>query len=428
MHLLELLGPSRVYPRNSPQASEARAREPLLRGVGPTSVAIEVTPPQAMPTDLVDSESKFVGLVMQLLASDSASQRAGRISPRMLPGQDDLEDLLFSRSADVWLFRDGEGISIERQDVGRGLMAGGTVQVESSEFLSRPIGNLCGLVRCGIGGSPARANLYAQLAGAPGSREHYDSSHVLILQVSGQKLWRVSTSGRDAAELPTWLERTGQEDFELGHPRAEAEVLLEPGDLLWIRRGDLHFAKPVGTGLVTQLSFMLFVPTIGDYLHWLLQLAATDTAGGSARVTLPVWEPAEAASLAARAALELADQAGSTDRLAEFLAYMVTEHPSGGAVGPWRLARPLQVDDEVARSSVPARVAQGSVWFPAGCARVPPEHVRAVSMILALPYSEPVVFADLLRDCTAYCTPEVGQQLVEDLVVLGLFEVLCEEV
>ncbi|MEH6416269.1 cupin domain-containing protein [Pseudomonas sp. CGJS7] len=85
---------------------------------------------------------------------------------------------------------------------------------------------------------PCRANAYITPPSSRGFNLHYDTHDVLILQVSGSKLWRVHDSPlalphEEQSFRPEWAQRS----------RLLAEINLEPGDVLYLPRGYIHGAS-----------------------------------------------------------------------------------------------------------------------------------------------------------------------------------------
>ena len=123
------------------------------------------------------------------------------------------------------------------------------------------------------------ANLYLTPRSAQGFRPHVDSHDVLILQIHGEKSWRVGAT--PARQLPT---------AEIANEPIEAileadDYVLTPGDALYIPRGYAHEA-------ITQLSSSLHL-TVGihpftwaDLLSEALRIVAAEDA--SLRRALPV--------------------------------------------------------------------------------------------------------------------------------------------
>jgi hypothetical protein len=86
-------------------------------------------------------------------------------------------------------------------------------------------------------GHPAQANAYFTPGEAQGLPVHHDTHDVFSLQVAGEKRWLVY---EPALELPLKQQRYKP---ELGRPGPAAhDVLLRPGDTLYLPRGWLHEA------------------------------------------------------------------------------------------------------------------------------------------------------------------------------------------
>ena len=91
---------------------------------------------------------------------------------------------------------------------------------------------------CGAG-----CNVYWTPKGTQGFAPHYDDVDVFILQVEGEKHWTLHSPLSEAEALP----RHSSADFaqsQLGDPLAE--VVLRPGDMLYLPRGTVHQAKSHG--------------------------------------------------------------------------------------------------------------------------------------------------------------------------------------
>ena len=130
---------------------------------------------------------------------------------------------------------------------------------------------------------PLQVNAYLTPAGNKGFATHYDTHDVFVLQVDGTKRWRIHEP-----VLPQPLERQawGGRADEVGAVAdgpATLDVVLAPGDALYLPRGWLHSAQAQGERSL-HLTFGVRALTRYAVVEELLQLAAEDQ---RLRATLP---------------------------------------------------------------------------------------------------------------------------------------------
>lgn len=192
--------------------------------------------------------------------------------------------------------------------------AGASLVVSQFHEIHPPLARFCrGLEKAFLHG--VQANIYLTPPGAQGFRVHFDTHDVLVLQVSGRKAWRIWDAIPYAA--PTrhtpWRNNVATE----GEPH---ELIMTPGDALYIPRGVMHEAMVQEGGdpsLHITLGFM--EPGLGEMLRAILnELEAEEPA---LRAAVPTWrlaEPDGIAALQARLAPALAAlaQPGVADRIA----------------------------------------------------------------------------------------------------------------
>lgn len=142
-------------------------------------------------------------------------------------------------------------------------------------------------------GHPVQANAYFTPRSAQGLAVHHDTHDVLVLQIAGEKHWRVY---EPALELPL---RDQSYSKELGGPDEPVEdLILAPGDTMYLPRGWLHDALTtdseslhltVGVKVYTwldavkaaveecseELDFRRSVPEEGEMQADLVELLAT---------------------------------------------------------------------------------------------------------------------------------------------------------
>jgi hypothetical protein len=174
------------------------------------------------------------------------------------------------------------------------LREGATLIVDAVNELSPPLAALCSGLATEFAAS-CQANLYACWGKTQGFDVHWDDHEVFVLQLEGRKAWSLygatetaptRRGGAVPAERPT---------------RAREELVLEPGDVLYLPRGYWHAAVGLGEPSL-HLTIGLTRKTGADLLHWLADEAM---ASALVRADLP-FEAGEAA-LAARIGELLAD-------------------------------------------------------------------------------------------------------------------------
>ncbi|MET0495772.1 MAG: cupin domain-containing protein [Actinoplanes sp.] len=130
---------------------------------------------------------------------------------------------------------------------------------------------------------PLQVNAYLTPAGNQGFATHYDTHDVFVLQVDGTKRWRIHEPVLpDPLERQTWGGRADEVGATADGPAA-LDVVLEPGDALYLPRGWLHSAAAQGSRSL-HLTFGVRALTRYALVEELLQLAAEDE---RLRATLP---------------------------------------------------------------------------------------------------------------------------------------------
>jgi ribosomal protein L16 Arg81 hydroxylase len=113
---------------------------------------------------------------------------------------------------------------------------GQTVIITAMQHRWSPVAALCRRLE-EFFSCPVHTNMYLTPPGAQGFDAHFDTHEVFALQIEGVKLWRFYGSAR---QLPLAEERGTLRREQL--PPPTLEVLLRPGDLLYMPRGHVHEA------------------------------------------------------------------------------------------------------------------------------------------------------------------------------------------
>jgi hypothetical protein len=114
--------------------------------------------------------------------------------------------------------------------------SGATVVLQALHNTHPPLAAFCRLLEAELE-QPVQANAYFTPRGSQGLPVHHDTHDVFCLQVAGSKRWLVY---EPAIELPLRNQRYRPELGEPGEP--VLDLVLEPGDMLYMPRGWLHQA------------------------------------------------------------------------------------------------------------------------------------------------------------------------------------------
>ena len=175
-------------------------------------------------------------------------------------------------------------------------------------------------------GHPVQVNAYITPPQNRGFDDHYDVHDVLVVQVAGEKHWRVRPPVLQAPlRTQPWTDRR-DDVSRAATADPVVDAVLRPGDCLYLPRGWLHSADALG-GVSTHLTFGIHPWTVRHLLDDLLRAAGTHLDDDPAvRASLPlgvdVLDPTTAQRYreAVRGALESALDAVSDDDLADLLA------------------------------------------------------------------------------------------------------------
>jgi ribosomal protein L16 Arg81 hydroxylase len=149
------------------------------------------------------------------------------------------------------------------------LRQGATLIIDAVNEISGPLRRLCASLAAEFTCS-SQANLYACWGTTKGFDVHWDDHDVFVIQLEGRKRWALYGPTRAA---PTHMDLHA----EPSRPETAVEIVLEPGDLLYLPRGYWHAAVGLG-GPTLHLTIGLTRKTGGDFLHWLADHALADEA------------------------------------------------------------------------------------------------------------------------------------------------------
>lgn len=117
------------------------------------------------------------------------------------------------------------------------------------------------------------ANVYCSFRGVQAFQTHFDLHDVFAVQTAGEKVWRVYESRADAPVLPLPPGDEIEKWLTESRGRLLFEVTMQPGDVLYLPRGQYHDAL---TGSQASLHVTFGVsPATGLALFKLLETAVT---------------------------------------------------------------------------------------------------------------------------------------------------------
>lgn len=149
-------------------------------------------------------------------------------------------------------------------------------------------------------GHPVQINAYVTPPQSRGFDDHYDVHDVFVLQISGEKRWRIHEPVHPSPlRNQPWTDRRDEVAAMAGTPPV-IETVLAPGDCLYLPRGYLHAADALGD-ISTHLTIGVHTRTRHGVARTMLDRALLDLADDiDIRTSLPlgvrVDEPAEIAA------------------------------------------------------------------------------------------------------------------------------------
>lgn len=155
-------------------------------------------------------------------------------------------------------------------------------------------------------GHPAQVNAYITPAAARGFDPHYDVHDVFVIQIMGEKRWRIHAPVHPSPlRGQPWEERRADVARQAENT-PEIEETFRPGDVLYLPRGWIHSATALG-GTSIHLTIGVAALTRHDVLTEVLARAARDDAlRGALPLGVDLADPTVVAALVADAVDDLA--------------------------------------------------------------------------------------------------------------------------
>ncbi len=145
---------------------------------------------------------------------------------------------------------------------------GYTLNIKDASAYHPPLALLCNRIQTQLG-VYVQANAYFTPPRAQGFEIHYDTHDTLIVQIEGEKAWRVHAP---VVTLPLEIQpfSAAAHDGKLGPPR---EFVLRAGDVLYIPHGFPHCAQTAETRSL-HLTFAISPIRLVDLVESLVHLGA----------------------------------------------------------------------------------------------------------------------------------------------------------
>lgn len=164
--------------------------------------------------------------------------------------------------------------------------SGATLVLQALHRTWAPVGSFAGDLAAELG-HPVQVNAYVTPPQSRGFDDHYDVHDVFVLQISGEKRWRIHEPVHPAPlrDQP-WTDRR---DDVAAAARTEPIIdeVLRPGDSLYLPRGYLHAATALGD-VSTHLTFGIHTWTRHQLAREMVEVALADLAGDEqVRASLP---------------------------------------------------------------------------------------------------------------------------------------------
>lgn len=153
-----------------------------------------------------------------------------------------------------------EASFIDRGAVADHYRRGSTIILNQAHQFDPALARLCRSLEH-VFSSHVQTNIYLTPPNAQGFRTHYDNHDVLVIQVEGEKIWRLY-------DMPISAPFRG-EGFEAGQHEPGAlrqEFVLKPGDCAYVPRGLMHDAQTSGDKPSLHITVGLITRTWADLM------------------------------------------------------------------------------------------------------------------------------------------------------------------
>lgn len=172
-------------------------------------------------------------------------------------GQIDLADASRELSRDDYM--DSGGLA-DRGAIADLHRAGATIILQHAHQLDPKLSRFCRSMEH-VFSSHVQTNLYLTPPNAQGFRTHYDNHDVFVVQVTGEKAWRLYEKPVDTPYRGEHFEHGKHESGEL-----KQEFTLKAGDCAYVPRGLMHDASTSGDEASLHITVGLITRTWADLM------------------------------------------------------------------------------------------------------------------------------------------------------------------
>ena len=242
----------------------------------------------------------------------------------------------------------------------------------------------------------SQTNIYMTPPDRQGFPIHYDNHDVFVLQISGEKRWRLYNVSQDTPYRGEGFERARHKVGD-----KQADFVMRPGDMLYVPRGLMHDALTVGDEPSLHITVGLIVKTWADLmLEAVSQLMVEDT---DFRRSLPIghasdnFDRTEARAFFKSLTAKIAEKAKMDDALDLLADQFIRSRDQDVSLGILEATKPIsQKQVYQRRPFIPYRIAEEGenviLISPGGDTEFPAKDLEALERALS---GEPFTVRDL---------------------------------
>jgi ribosomal protein L16 Arg81 hydroxylase len=146
--------------------------------------------------------------------------------------------------------RDGQPVlQPDAGKVMRLLQRGASLVANDIDTLTPALRGVAGVLEGALCGK-AQANLYCSWEEHQAFGTHFDTHDVYAMHIAGEKLWRIYETRAEAPIAHPQFKSYGQEWHDENRGKVAQEILMRPGDLLYLPRGQYHDAIATSDGTI----------------------------------------------------------------------------------------------------------------------------------------------------------------------------------